>query len=170
MTEDERTPATASASLDSPIATGQQAPRFELPAVASDGTQITVGSDEMQGKRVLLIFYQDDGMPICTSELKAFAQEHDTLTEAGVTVYGFNTNGLGSHARFQERDRFPFPLISDFYGDVVKAFGFWDERERKSQRALVIIATDGVIEYVQSHFNPGNLAGFEEVFETLGLL
>lgn len=170
MTEADHVPATNSPPLDSPIEAGVPAPRFELPAVAPDGTQVTVRSDETLGKRVLLIFYQDDGMPICTSELKAFAQEHDLLSEAGITVYGFNTNGLGSHARFQERDHFPFPLISDFYGDVVKAFGFWDERERKSQRALVIVAADGTVEYVQPHFNPGNLSGFEEVFETLGLL
>lgn len=109
-------------------------------------------------------------MPICTSELKAFAQEHGTLAEADITVYGLNTNGLGSHVRFQERDHFPFPLISDFYGDVVKAFGLWDPHERKSRRALVILAADGTIEYVQPHFNPGNLAGFEEVFGVLGLL
>lgn len=170
MTDDDRVPATTSPPLESPIEAGLPAPRFELPAVTPDGAEVTVSSEGMEGERVLLIFYQDDGMPICTSELKAFAQEYETLTEAGVTVYGFNTNGLGSHARFQERDHFPFPLISDFYGDVVKAFGFWDDRERKSQRALVIISADGIIEYVQPHFNPGNLSGFEEVFETLGLL
>ena len=124
----------------------------------------------LEGGRTLLVFYQDDGMPICTSELKAFAQEHELLSEAGVTVFGFNTNGLGSHARFQERDHFPFALVSDFYGDVVKAFGLWDADQRKSHRALVIVAPGGTVEYVQPHFNPGNLAGFEAVFEALGLL
>ena len=118
---------------------------------------------------VLLLFYQDDGMPICTSELKAFAQEHATLREAGVQVFGMNTNGLGSHARFQERDRFPFPLLSDFFGEVVRAYGLWDEDERKSRRALVLIGRDGAVRYVEPHFNPGNLAAFEGFFAALGL-
>ncbi len=170
MSEKDRTPATESAPLDEPVAVGAPAPQFELPAVAPDGSQFTVTTQGLVGKRVLLVFYQDDGMPVCTSELKAFAQEHQTLTEARVTVFGFNTNGLGSHARFQERDQFPFALISDFFGDVVKAFGLWDNDERKSRRALVILSPDGIVEYVQPHFNPGNLAGFEAVFEALGLL
>jgi peroxiredoxin len=170
MTTGDHVPATTSAPLEDPIRVGATAPQFELPAVTSDGRQVTVTSEGLLGHRVLFVFYQDDGMPICTSELRAFAQEHVTLAEAGVTCYGLNTNGLGSHARFQERDNFPFPLISDFYGDVVKAFGLWDAHERKSRRALVIVAADGTVEYVQPHFNPGNLAGFEEVFEVLGLL
>ena len=109
-------------------------------------------------------------MPICTSELKAFAQEYDLLRDAGVQVFGINTNGLGSHARFQERDHFPFPLISDFYAEASRAFGFWDDEERKCRRALVVVRPDGRAGYVQPHFNPGNVVGFEDVFRALGLV
>ena len=108
-------------------------------------------------------------MPICTRELKAFAQEHSLLLEAGVRVLGINTNGLGSHARFQERDQFPFPLLSDFFGEVVRAYGLWDSDAHKSRRAVVIIGTDGRVKYVEPHFNPGNLNAFEDVFTALGL-
>ena len=118
-------------------------PDFVLPAVATDGTRSELDSAELSGKRVLLVFYQDDGMPICTRELNAFAQEWPALDAAGVTVLGVNTNGIGSHVKFQERDRFPFALLSDFFGDVVKAFGMWDADERKSQRALVIVLSRG---------------------------
>lgn len=109
-------------------------------------------------------------MPLCTTELKAFAQEHELLAEAGVRVFGINTNGVGSHAKFQERDHFPFPLISDFHGEVVKAYGLWDADERKSRRAVVVVGEDGLVRHVQAHFNPGNLSAFEEVFRALGLV
>ena len=154
-----------------PVGPGDEAPGFSLPAVDAHGNQFTVDLHEAITRGpVLLVFYQDDGMPICTSELKAFAQEHDLLKEAGVQIYGINTNGIGSHARFQERDHFPFPLISDFHGDTVKAYGLWDADERKSRRAVVIIGTDGRVRHVQPHFNPGNLAAFEDVFRALGLV
>jgi peroxiredoxin len=149
---------------------GEPAPPFELPAVASDGSQLTVAMPAAASDGpVLLVFYQDDGMPICTSELKAFAQEHDLLAEAGVRVFGINTNGLGSHAKFQERDHFPFPLISDFYGEAVKAYGLWDGDEGKSRRALVVVEQGGTVGYVQPHFNPGNVNAIVEVFTALGL-
>ena len=170
MSAEERDPATPAPPRDTPITVGEPAPDFRLPAVTTEGEQIEVAlGDALAGGDVLLIFYQDDGMPICTSELKAFAQEHETLRKAGVQAYGVNTNGLGSHARFQERDRYPFALISDFHGDVVRAYGLWDEDARKSRRALVLVGSDGAIRYVEPHFNPGNLAAFEAFFAALGL-
>jgi thioredoxin-dependent peroxiredoxin len=154
-----------------PITPGEPAPPFELPAVADGGAQLTVSLPEvLQRGRALLIFYQDDGMPICTSELKAFAQEYELLAEAGVQVFGVNTNGLGSHARFQERDHYPFALISDFHAEVVKGYGLWDADEGKSKRAVVLVEPDGRVSYVQPHFNPGNVNALVEVFEALGLV
>lgn len=153
-----------------PAIVGERAPDFTLPAIDADGNELPVTlSEAARVGSVLLLFYQDDGMPICTSELKAFAQEHSLLRGAGVQVFGINTNGLGSHTKFQERDHFPFLLISDFHGDAVKAFGLWDADERKCRRAVVVVAADGTIAYVQPHFNPGNVAGFEAVFQALGL-
>ena len=152
------------------VEVGQVAPGFVLPAVVDGGEQIEVDLQAVAAESpVLLVFYQDDGMPICTSELKAFAQEHDLLAEAGVKVFGINTNGLGSHTRFHERDHFPYPLISDFTGEAVKAYGLWDAQERKSRRAVVVVGVGGKVAFVMPHFNPGNLAGFEEIFRALGL-
>ncbi len=150
---------------------GDVAPDFTLPAVLDGGEEIEVRLWSLTANGpVMLIFYQDDGMPICTSELKAFAQEHELLANAGVQVFGINTNGLGSHAKFHERDHYPFPLISDFHGDTVKAYGMWDFDERKAKRGVVIVGTDGTIQYALPHFNPGNLAAFEEIFHVLGLI
>src|SRR5687768_10863394 len=92
-----------------PLELGEQAPGFSRPAIDADGEQSTATLSELvAGGPVMLVFYQDDGMPICTSELKVFAQEHDLLMEAGVQMFGINTNGIGSHQKFQERDHFPF--------------------------------------------------------------
>ncbi|MEX0783894.1 MAG: redoxin domain-containing protein [Dehalococcoidia bacterium] len=154
-----------------PLTVGERAPEFSLPAVDARGEQSTITlSEAIQNGPVMLIFYQDDGMPICTSELKVFAQEHGLLKDAGVQVYGINTNGIGSHQKFQERDHFPFPLISDFYGEVVKTWGMWDPDEGKSKRGVVIVGEDGLVRYVQPHFNPGNVNALVEVFEALGLV
>jgi peroxiredoxin Q/BCP len=155
----------------SPIKVGEGAPGFTLPAVTTDGGEVEFAlADALARGRLLLIFYQDDGMPICTNALKAFAQEYDLLSGAGVDMAAINTNGIGSHQRFQERDRYPFPLISDFYGEVVRAYGFWDEQGRKSSRAVVIIERDATVVHVTPHFNPGNIVAYEDVFAALGLV
>ena len=155
---------------ESPLAPGDPAPPFTLPAIRADGSQFDADlAGLLAAGQVMLVFYQDDGMPICTSELKAFAQEHELLAEAGVQVLAINTNGLGSHQRFQERDHYPFPLISDFHGAVVKAYGMWDPDEAKSRRGVVTVGPDGRVTYALPHFNPGSVATFEEIFRSLGL-
>lgn len=155
---------------ETPLSPGDAAPLFTLPAIHTDGSQFEVDLAELLASGpVMLVFYQDDGMPVCTSELKAFAQEHDLLAGAGVQVVAINTNGLGSHQRFQERDAYPFPLISDFYGGVVKAYGMWDPDEAKSRRGVVIIGKDGRVTYALPHFNPGSVSTFEDIFRALGL-
>ncbi len=154
-----------------PVGPGDAAPGFSLPAVDAHGNQFTVDLHEATTHGpVLLVFYQDDGMPICTTELKAIAQEYELLAEAGVQVFGVNTNGIGSHAKFQERDHFPFPLVSDFYAEAVKSYGLWDADERKSRRAVVIVGEDGRVRHTVAHFNPGNVNALVEVFEALGLV
>lgn len=153
-----------------PLGPGDSAPLFTLPAIGADGEQFDLNLAELLANGpVLLVFYQDDGMPVCTAELKAFAQEHELLAGAGVQIAAINTNGLGSHRRFQERDAYPFPLISDFYGDVVKAYGMWDPQEEKSRRGVVAIGQDGRVTYALPHFNPWSVSTFEEVFRALGL-
>lgn len=155
---------------EEPIEVGEPAPPFELPAVDTHGQQFDAKLADYTGRgTTMLIFYQDDGMPICTSELKAFAQEFELLSRAGVQVLGMNTNGLGSHKKFQERDHFPFPLVSDFYGEAIKAFGMWDPDEGKSKRGVIVVGKDGRVSYVLPHFNPGSVTTFSEVFQALGL-
>lgn len=155
---------------ETPLAPGEPAPLFTLPAIRADGSQFDADLAELLAAGpVMLVFYQDDGMPVCTSELKAFAQEHGLLAEAGVQVLAINTNGIGSHQRFQERDHYPFPLISDFHGNVVQAYGMWDPDEAKSRRGVVIVGADGRVTYALPHFNPGSVSTFEEIFRALGL-
>lgn len=149
---------------------GGKAPNFSLPAINPDGSEIEIKlNEELAYRKVLLVFYQDDGMPICTNTLNAFSQEYELLKEAGIAVFGINTNGLGSHKRFQERDCFPFALISDFHGEVVQSFGLWNVDEQKSFRSVVVIDQSGTILHVESHFNPSNLNAYTAIFETLGL-
>lgn len=153
-----------------PVGVGEPAPLFDLPAVPDEGDQFQARlADYLPRGRTMLVFYQDDGMPICTRELHAFAQEHALLRDAGIQVLAVNTNGLGSHRKFQERDHFPFPLISDFHAEAVKAYGMWDAEERKSKRGVVVVGSDGRVEYVLPHFNPGSVTTFAEIFAALGL-
>ena len=78
---------------ETPLSPGDPAPLFTLPAIRADGSQFDADLAQMLAAGpVMLAFYQDDGMPICTSELKAFAQEYDLLSGAGIQVFAINSS------------------------------------------------------------------------------
>ncbi len=154
-----------------PLELNDTAPDFTLPAVRDGGERLDVHLYGLTPNGpVMLIFYEDDGMPVCTRELQAFAQEYDLLAGAGIQVFAINTNGLGSHERFHERDHYPFPLISDFFAEAIKPYGMWDPVERKSRRGVVVVGADNRVTYVLPHFNPGSVSAFEEIFRGIGLV
>ncbi len=65
------------------------------------------------GKWTVLYFYPKDNTPGCTSEGQEFRDRFAAFAAAGAQVIGVSRDSLSSHERFREKQRFPFPLVSD---------------------------------------------------------
>lgn len=65
------------------------------------------------GTWTVLYFYPRDNTPGCTREGQAFADLAAAFTAAGAQIVGVSRDNLASHERFREKQRFPFPLVSD---------------------------------------------------------
>ncbi len=74
-------------------------------------------------QNVVLIFYPANETPGCTAQLCAVRDEWDDFTAANVQVFGVNTANALSHRSFSENHNFPFPLLADTGGDIVRAYG-----------------------------------------------
>ncbi len=100
-------------------------PGDTIPDVTLDGPGgEPVKLRELTGARALVLyFYPKDDTPGCTAEACSFRDHYQDFTDAGADVVGVSSDGHDSHARFVERFRLPFKLLSDPRGEARSAFG-----------------------------------------------
>lgn len=147
------------------VEAGQQAPRFEVET--TEGPR-TLEQLLAEGPLVLL-FYTEDATPLCTTQLRGFRDEFDTIRELGANVLAVSSDDLASHERFAEAERLGFPLAVDADLELARRYDVVDDDGRRSRRAVFVIASDGTIAAANPHYQPQDMTQFAEVFAALGL-
>jgi peroxiredoxin Q/BCP len=97
---------------------GKRVPDFTLPSTSGSDFRLS----GQRGHKVVLYFYPRDATPGCTLEGQAFRDLHARFVRAGTRIFGISRDTLASHAKFCERQAFPFELLSDEDGTVCKLF------------------------------------------------
>jgi peroxiredoxin Q/BCP len=129
------------------IEPGQRAPAFTL--TSDDGSKVRLA--ELRGRPVVLYFYPKDDTPGCTREACAFRDRYQRLESLGATVLGVSADSTESHARFRDKYRLNFPLLSDVDHKTAEKYGAWREKNlygKKSmgiQRSTFLIDADGKV-------------------------
>ena len=103
---------------------GKRAPAFAL----QDGSGRTVRLSEFRGRRVVLYFYPKDDTPGCTKEACSFRDDLAAFSREGAVVFGVSRDDVASHARFAQKFRLNFPLLSDPDAAVCKAYGVYKQK------------------------------------------
>ncbi len=124
-----RAPEAASGTVETPIITEGVGEMLEVGATAPD---FTVGDDQgnmvsladYRGEQnVVLVFYPGNETPGCTEQLCAVRDDWDDFSAANVQVFGVNPANAASHRSFRENHNFPFPLLADTEGELVRNYG-----------------------------------------------
>lgn len=151
------------------LAAGDRAPNFRLASTQGD----VVLSDLLAGGTpVVLVFYFEDGTPACETELSIFRDAAEMLHETNAGVVAISADSVGSHEAFVARlGGVPFPLASDTALSAARAYGVVDNADdRRSRRAVFVVASDGAIALAIPHFQPNNIALVEEIFSALATM
>ena len=97
---------------------GKTVADFSLPATGEQ----TWSLKAQRGHNVVLYFYPRDNTPGCTREGEGFRDMHRAFAAANTMIVGVSPDSLASHAKFREKMRFPFELLSDEDRRVCKLF------------------------------------------------
>ena len=97
-----------------------RAPDFSL---LDDQGQTIALSDVIKKGPVLLAFYPGDFTPVCTTQLCSYRDRFSEFNNLGIQIFGISTDPSDSHVKFKEKNKFPFPLLTDPKKKVAKDFG-----------------------------------------------
>lgn len=122
---------------------GKPAPDFTLPSTTGENVSLK----QFKGKKsVVLYFYPKDETPGCTREACAFRDAYEELERAGVAVLGISNDPMETHQRFREKNRLPFPLLSDEDAQVSRAYGVYKQKNLYGKKYLGIERTTFLID------------------------
>jgi len=116
------------------IGAGKKLPAFSLPR--SDGT--TWKTSDVAGGKLVLYFYPKDMTPGCTLEGQDFRDLHGAFRRAKTTVLGVSKDSCERHAKFRQKEDFPFELLSDEDEKVCRLFDVIREKSLYGRKFMGI--------------------------------
>ena len=153
------------------VTAGDQAPEFIAPLV-DDKTEATAFVDHLGDGPVVLAFFPAAFSSTCTEEFCTFQDELNKFNDLSATVLGVSTDTAYALERFRAENGLTFGLISDNNGAIIEAYDVVDDFERiamwgVAQRAVFVVDSEGVVQYVWRADNPGQQPDYEAVIEAV---
>jgi peroxiredoxin len=147
------------------IAAGEPAPDFTLRD--QDGERVSLS--DLRGRRVLLVFYPLDFSPVCSDQLSIYQEVKPEIEAKGVEMIGISVDHGFAHKAFQEKLGIDTRLLADFEpkGEVARAYGAYIEKTGHSNRSLVLIDAEGVVEWAHESPTPLEIPGANVIFDAL---
>jgi len=71
------------------------------------------------------------------------------FTTRGIQPFGVNPAGVESHARYVEKMKFNFPLLSDPERAIARAYHALKDDGAGIQRSVYVVARDGTVAFAQ---------------------
>lgn len=125
--------------------------------------------DYLSDGPLLILFFAEANTPLCTAQLCAFRDDEDMIGELGASTIAISSDPPWELERFEDEQRFPFPLLSDPALDAAGAFGVVDESGKRAQRAAFVADATGEIQLAIPFYQPNNLDDYQDIFVALGL-
>jgi peroxiredoxin len=149
------------------VAVGSKAPDFTL--TNQDREAITLS--KLQGKPVVLAFFPAAFSSVCTKELCTFKDSMAQLGKANAQVFGISVDTFFTLKAFQDQQKLPFPLLSDFNKTAIRDYGVFNEdmigMKGIAKRATFVIDKDGIVRHAEVLEDARNEPNYEAVFTAL---
>ena len=143
------------------------APDFNL----KDTEKIDIALSSYKGKTVVLAFYPGAFTGVCDTEMCSLRDSMNSFNDLNTTVLGISVDSPWANAEFAKKYEINFSLLSDYNRDVSKAYDMIFnglgglEGYECSNRGVIIIDEQGLIQYRWVAENPGVEPNYSEIIE-----
>ena len=125
------------------LTTQQIAPDF----ISIDEAGNSLRLDDFNGdQNVVLYFYPKDDTPGCTIEANQFTALINDFEALDTVIIGVSKDSCESHQAFIDKFSLKVRLMADTSGEVCKAYGVWQEKERNGQKSMGIVRSTFIID------------------------
>jgi peroxiredoxin/cytidylate kinase len=162
------------------VKVGDKAPDFNLPDVENR----TRSLKEFLGQKVVLVFFVGAFTSTCTKELCEFRDSMAQLIDLKAQIVGIDINVPLSNKGFAEKNRLPFPLLSDYKREVFETYGLevpdfaGPEGESVAccrgsgcypiaKRSVFLLDENGIVRYRWVSDNPAVEPNYQEIKKVL---
>ena len=124
-----------------------------------------------KGKTVVLAFYPGAFTGVCDTEMCSLRDSMNSFNDLNTTVLGISVDSPWANAEFAKKYEINFSLLSDYNRDVSKAYDMIFnglgglEAYECSNRGVIIVDGEGLIQYRWVAENPGVEPNYSEIIE-----
>ena len=130
-----------------------------------------IALSSFKGKTVVLAFYPGAFTGVCDTEMCSLRDNMNSFNDLNATVLGISVDSPWANAEFAKKYEINFNLLSDYNRDVSKAYNMIFnglgglEGYECSNRGVIIIDGEGLIQYRWVAENPGVEPNYSEIIE-----
>jgi peroxiredoxin len=145
----------------------ETAPDFNLKNTEKNDIALS----SFKGKTVVLAFYPGAFTGVCDTEMCSLRDSMNSFNDLNATVLGISVDSPWANAEFAKKYEIKFDLLSDYNRDVSKAYDMIFnglgglEGYECSNRGVIIIDGQGLIQYRWVAENPGIEPNYSEIIE-----
>jgi peroxiredoxin len=154
------------------VKVGDKAPTFTLPDTDFNFKSLK----DFLNRKIVLAFFVNAFTTTCTKEMCAFRDSMARLTNLKAQVIGISVNDPFSNKAFAEKNKLPFPILSDYKHETITAYGVKAlnfnglDGYTVAKRSIFIIDQSGIVRYTWITDDPAtepNYAEIENVLQNL---
>ena len=154
------------------IPVGTNAPDFELTTIGADGPEVVRLMNLLGDGNILLLFVPMAFTGGCTTEFCSVTSELSEYADLNAKVFGISGDNPFAQQNWKEKEGIEITLLSDYEHNVAKAYdvvykSFLPEKNLHMggvpKRSAFIVDRTGIVQYSESHDNPGDMPNFEAI-------
>jgi len=129
---------------------GEKALDFNLPDTELKNRNLR----DFLGSKVILVFFVNVFTATCTKEMCEFRDSVARIFRLKAQVVGISVNDPFSNRAFAQKNKLPFPILSDYNREVIRAYGL-ENRDFEgikgytvAKRSIFVVDSKGITRYI----------------------